>query len=281
MDLLAEINTFYNELTEFSPLINRFIEDDALPPDMKSRASQLLGVLTEKVGYLGNEIVMLSGLSSTIRIEGKEVDIWSVALGIPISEFNEDGLGICIHSTHRALGRLKSDLKNGLRDEQGNLIKKVIELQERPPKVFISHGKGGDALEKLEKFILELGITPIVVKDQPNLDRTVDKKVEDCLGEADFVIIVATGDDELKSNPDIKQPRQNVIHEIGLAQQTHPGKIIYLLEKGTEFPSNIKPKVYESFARQSMDGAFIAIVRELRELGFLKVGSPIKTKGIT
>ena len=121
MDLLAEISTFFEELTEFSPLINSFIENEALPIDMRSRAAQLLDILTEKVGYLGNEIVKLSGLSSTIRIEGKEVDIWSVALGIPISEFNEEGLGVCIHSTRRALGRLKSDIKNGLRDEKGNL----------------------------------------------------------------------------------------------------------------------------------------------------------------
>lgn len=142
------------------------------------------------------------------------------------------------------------------------------------PRAFISHGKGEDALLKLERFLKELGVETIIVKDQPSLDRTLDKKVEDCLSEADFVIIFATGDDivtEKKDRKDttIRQPRQNVIHEIGLAQKTHPGRIIYLLEEGAEFPSNIRPKVYESFARQSMDGAFTAIVREMRTLGFL------------
>ena len=139
------------------------------------------------------------------------------------------------------------------------------------PKVFVSHGNGEGALLTLERFLNELGVQPIIAKDQPNLDRTVDKKVEDCLSEADFVIILATGDDKVESK---LQPRQNVIHEIGLAQKTHAGKIIYLLEEGAEFPSNIGPKVYESFARQSMDKAFIAIVREMRKLGFLKAVKP-------
>ncbi len=139
------------------------------------------------------------------------------------------------------------------------------------PKAFVSHGKGEGALLKLERFLNELGVQPIIAKDQPNLDRTVDKKVEDCLSEADFVIILATGDDKVE---DKLQPRQNVIHEIGLAQKTHAGKIIYLLEEGAEFPSNIRPKVYESFARQSMDRAFTAIVREMRKLGFLIAVKP-------
>ena len=141
-----------------------------------------------------------------------------------------------------------------------------------PPKAFISHGHGGGALLKLEKFIRELGVEPIIVKDQPNADRTVDGKVTDYLNEADFVIIFATGDDVIKGkDKDIRQPRQNVIHEIGLAQKIHPGKIIYLLEERAEFPSNIKPKVYESFARQSLDDSFTAIVREMRNWGFLRV----------
>jgi predicted nucleotide-binding protein len=278
MDLLTEINEFLKEINQLSSLVFTFLDDGDLQIEQKLRAADLLNILSEKVGYLGKEIVSLSGLSSTMPIKGKDFDIWSVALATPITEMNENGLGLAEHITKRALGHMKDDIKNGLRDEKGNLIKNVIESQARHLKVFISHGKGGGALEKLEKFITELGITPIVVKDQPNLDRDLDKKVEDCLREADFVIILATGDDELKSKPAIKQPRQNVIHEIGLAQQTHPGKIIYLLEEGTEFPSNIKPKVYESFARQSMDGAFIAIVRELRELGFLKVVSLTKAK---
>jgi len=141
-------------------------------------------------------------------------------------------------------------------------------LQEVPPKAFISHGKESPALRKLKEFIETLGMETIIVKKQASLDKDLPDKVNLYLTQADFVIILATADDKVE---DKLQPRQNVIHEIGLAQKTHPGKIIYLLEEGTEFPSNIRPKVWESFKQRNMMNAFLGIVRELRAYGMLKV----------
>jgi hypothetical protein len=143
-----------------------------------------------------------------------------------------------------------------------------------PPQAFISHGKESAALQKLKEFIVTLGIEPIIVKYQASLDKNVPDKVDLYLGQADFVIILATADDiviDKVTGKEIKQPRQNVIHEIGLAQKTHPGKIIYLLESGAEFPSNIRPKVWESFKQRNMMGAFLGIVRELRAYKILSV----------
>ena len=137
-----------------------------------------------------------------------------------------------------------------------------------PPKAFISHGKESAALRKLKEFIETLGIEPIIVKIQASLDKTVDDKIEYYLNQSDFVIILATADDDVDGK---LQPRQNVIHEIGLVQKTLPGKIIYLLEEGAEFPSNIRPKVYERFKQRNMMNAFLGIVRELRAYGILKV----------
>ena len=143
-----------------------------------------------------------------------------------------------------------------------------------PPEVFISHGKESVALRKLEEFIETLGIKPLIVKNQASLDKDVPDKVNLYLNQADFVIILATGDDTLKdkkTGTEIIQPRQNVIHEIGLAQETHPGRIIYLLEEGADFPSNIRPRVWENFKRRNMMDAFLGVVRELRAYGILKV----------
>lgn len=147
-------------------------------------------------------------------------------------------------------------------------------FREVPPEVFISHGKESAALRKLKEFIETLGIEPLIVKKQASLDRDLPDKVNLYLNQADFVIILATGDDTVrdkKTGAEIKQPRQNVIHEIGLAQKTHPGRIIYLLEEGANFPSNIRPKVWESFKQRNMVDAFLGIVRELRAYGMLKV----------
>jgi predicted nucleotide-binding protein len=135
------------------------------------------------------------------------------------------------------------------------------------PKAFISHGKKSVALNKLEEFLRALGVEPLVVKEQPSLDKTVDDKVNYYLNQANFVIILATGDDKIEGK---LHPRQNVIHEIGLAQKTHAGKIIYLLEEGTEFPSNISPKVWEPFKQRNMMNAFLHIAKELRAYGMLK-----------
>lgn len=147
-------------------------------------------------------------------------------------------------------------------------------LREVPPSVFISHGKESVALRKLKEFIETLGIEPLIVKEQASLDRDVPDKVNFYLNEADFVIILATADDTVldkKTGAEIIQPRQNVIHEIGLAQKTHPGRVIYLLEEGANFPSNIRPRVWESFKQRNMMDAFLAIVRELRAYGILQI----------
>ena len=144
-------------------------------------------------------------------------------------------------------------------------------MPETPPKAFISHGKESVALNKLEEFLRALGIEPLVVKEQPSLDKTVDDKVNYYLSQADFAIILATGDDKIEGK---LHPRQNVIHEIGLAQKTHAGKITYLLEEGTEFPSNISPKVWEPFKKKNMMNAFLHIAKELRAYGILRAVKP-------
>jgi predicted nucleotide-binding protein len=146
-----------------------------------------------------------------------------------------------------------------------------------PPKAFISHGKESAALRKLREFIETLGIDPLIVKKLASMDKDLLGKVDSYLSQADFVIILATGDDTVtdeKTGKETKQPRQNVIHEIGLAQKVHPGRIIYLLEEGAEFPSNIRPRVWESFKQRNMTNAFLGIVRELRAYGVLKLIKP-------
>jgi predicted nucleotide-binding protein len=149
--------------------------------------------------------------------------------------------------------------------------------EEISPKAFISHGGESAALRKLREFLETLGIELLIVKEQPSLDQDLPDKVNLYLSQADFVIILATADDTVKdkiTGKETKQPRQNVIHEIGLAQKTHSGKIIYLLEEGAEFPSNIRPKVWESFKQRNMMNAFLGVVRELRAYGMLKVAKP-------
>lgn len=132
--------------------------------------------------------------------------------------------------------------------------------------IFISHGKESKALELVTKFVASIGLNPVVVMEQPSRGMSVDDKVIAYMATCKASIILATGDDSVGST---LQPRPNVIHEIGIAQQLFNDKIVYLLEEGTEFPSNISPKVYERFTQDNVSKAFIAIARDLKSFDIL------------
>jgi hypothetical protein len=133
-------------------------------------------------------------------------------------------------------------------------------------RAFISHGRKSEALTKLERFLRALGVEPIIVVHGPSEGLSVDDLVEKRMGESDCAIILATGDDEVE---DHRQPRPNVIHEIGLAQEKFQNKVVYLKEDGCEFPSNVQPKVWESFTQLNMEAAFEKIIKELRSFGLI------------
>ncbi|HKC62439.1 MAG TPA: TIR domain-containing protein [Pyrinomonadaceae bacterium] len=137
-----------------------------------------------------------------------------------------------------------------------------------PSNIFISHGRKSNALDLVEDFIRALGLIPVIVMNQPSQGMSVDTKVSAYMKACVSAIVLATGDDKVEGST-FYQPRQNVIHEIGLAQQMLTNRITYLLEENTEFPSNITPKVYERFTRDNLSTSFIAIVRDLKAFGVL------------
>jgi hypothetical protein len=137
-----------------------------------------------------------------------------------------------------------------------------------PSSIFISHGRKSTALDLVEDFIRSLGLIPVIVMNQPSQGMSVDKKVSSYMKACASAIILATGDDKVEGST-FFQPRQNVIHEIGLAQQMLTNKITYLLEEDTVLPSNIAPKVYERFTKDNLSIAFIAIVRDLKAFGVI------------
>lgn len=133
-------------------------------------------------------------------------------------------------------------------------------------RVFISHGGETAALAKLERFLKALGLNPVVVIREPSEGMSLDDLVDKRLTESDCVVILATGDDAVDGR---KQPRLNVVHEIGLAQEKHPQHVVYLKEVGCEFPSNVASKVWENFTQDNMEKAFEKVSKELRAFGLL------------
>lgn len=144
---------------------------------------------------------------------------------------------------------------------------------ELPPKAFIAHGGDSPALSKLKSFLEALGVKPLVVEEQPSEGRSVGENVDYYARQADCAIILATkGDVDARTGGFI--PRGNVLMETGKLQEIFKDRIIYLLQAGTKFPTNISEKVRERFTSQNMDNAFIKIATELRKFGILRAVKP-------
>jgi len=170
----------------------------------------------------------------------------------------------------RQIARGKATLKAILSVEE---TLGTVEMQEATtssrPKAFIAHGGETKALEKLKSFLDALGIEPSIAEEQASEDRSVDEQVEWCLANADCVIILGTADDQNLKDGKL-YPRPNVCIEIGRVQERFPGRVIYLLEQGASFPSNITEKVYERFTQENMENAFSKVARELRAFEIIR-----------
>ncbi len=196
---------------------------------------------------------------------GYSYEKWKVAFTLEYDKASDDELLNCWTYALAATGKLESDIANGIRDNKGN----VIAGQEMgQPKCFISHSGVTSALTKVEQFLNALGVEPLIVKDQPSSGKNIYDKVTKYLSDSDCVLILATKDDKQKGK--LRYPGGNVLHEIGLAQKTHRDKIIYLLEQGAEFPSNINAQVRERFTQANMEEAFKCIVTEMVAFKLLK-----------
>lgn len=139
-------------------------------------------------------------------------------------------------------------------------------LRSEGPTVFISHGLESPALAKIERYLRAIGAQPLMVGREPSEGMAVDDLVRRRLGESDCAIILATADEEVDGR---LQPRPNVLHEIGLAQEVLSDDVIYLKEQHCEFPSNVSPKVWENFTQDNLESAFEKIAKELRAFGLL------------
>ncbi len=152
--------------------------------------------------------------------------------------------------------------------EQGVMMNKI------QPAAFIVHGGRSGVLDKLREFVEALGIKPLIVEMLPSKGMTLADKVKKYQQEADCAIILATRGGIIDTKSGKQHPRLNVIDELSSFHEAFPEKVVVLLEKGAELPSNKAGLTYEPFARQSMDRAFTAIARELTEMKILKAVRP-------
>lgn len=141
-------------------------------------------------------------------------------------------------------------------------IGEKVEAQEKPNRIFISHGRSKEWYKVQAYLEKDLRLTTLELAQEPILGRTVLQKLSDEAGKCGHAVIVMTGDDVMG---DEVRARENVMHEVGFFQGKYGlGNITLLHEEGVNIPSNIHGLVYISFPKDTVEATFGALYRELR-----------------
>jgi predicted nucleotide-binding protein len=273
--ILNELKKFHTELKSYKSMLENLNKGELITSHETRELEKLREKLVNKSGGLKDTVIQLTG-KQFYKQFGVTSDFWAeglISTGYLPSTLT--ALIFCIDSTNEAIGKLESDIRLGIRDKQGNLIKveKPTSSTTEPPKAFIAHGGKSEARDKLCLFLTALGVTPLIVEEQPSEGRSIGENVDYYAKQADCAIILATkGDIDGKTGKFI--PRGNVLIEIGKAQELFKTRIIYLLQAGTKLPTNIDEKVRARFTSEKMDDAFIKIAKELTKFGMLRAVKP-------
>ncbi len=118
-DILDELKTFYEELKSYKKLLN-----------VKGRLSardSLREKLVRQSGALKGKIIELTGRQYAGSRLRETFDIWTEAFNTIAMSEDRTALAFCINATNEAIGKLESDINEGVRDKQGKII-------EKPPK---------------------------------------------------------------------------------------------------------------------------------------------------
>lgn len=162
----------------------------------------------------------------------------------------------------------------------------MLEEKQISPKrgVFISHGKDLRSLNELKRILIEFGLKPVILSEQPSAGKTVMEKLE-AYFDVGFAFVILTPDDlggfvemgnkwsrPARLRKFLKtahtRPRQNVILEFGyFVGKFGRDRVACLLRKPVEQPSDMHGIVYLSF-KESVDEIRKEILQELRAAGF-------------
>jgi predicted nucleotide-binding protein len=159
--------------------------------------------------------------------------------------------------------------------------KKSVALKKE---VFISHGKDLKPLSDLKNLLVDFGLTPVVLSEQPSGGKTVMEKLE-TYSDVGYAFVILTPDDlggfvEVGSKWSRPQrlrkflktahnrPRQNVILEFGFfVGKLGRDRVACLLKKPVEQPSDMQGIAYLSF-KESIEEIKVEILKELKAAGY-------------
>jgi predicted nucleotide-binding protein len=144
-------------------------------------------------------------------------------------------------------------------------------------RAFISHGGSKASLQMIEEFLRALGVEPVVVEKRASEGRELHENVDVHRRQCDFGIVLWTKD--VQDSEGRWLPSGSVAVEMGELRSQFPRRVIYLKEDGVILPTMASTPQYQPFTDENMGPAYLKVVMELREWGFLRVAVPEDDSG--
>jgi predicted nucleotide-binding protein len=136
-------------------------------------------------------------------------------------------------------------------------------------KVFVVHGHDEAALQAVARFLEQIGLEAIVLREQPDRGRTIIEKFQECAGHVGFAVVLLTPDDvagTVAAPASALRARQNVIFELGyFAGKLGRGRACLLRKGNVEIPSDLYGVIYTDL--DDAGGWKLNLVRELKAAG--------------
>ena len=150
-----------------------------------------------------------------------------------------------------------------------------VETSSRAPsrslsrKVFVVHGHDEAALQVTARFLEQLELEAIVLREEPDAGRTIIEKFEAYASEVSFAVVLLTPDDlggPAAASAQAARARQNVIFELGyFAGKLGRGRACLLRKGEVEIPSDLYGVIYKDM--DVAEGWKLKLVKELNAAG--------------
>jgi predicted nucleotide-binding protein len=141
-------------------------------------------------------------------------------------------------------------------------------------RIFIVHGHDDSLKSELARFLAVLGLSPVILHEQPDEGRTIIAKLQSELADVGFAFVLLTPDDLARpgaTNSRLKpRARQNVIFEHGLLfGLLGPSRVCAIARGDVEFPSDLNGVLYKRVPKgERLSTIALDIIGELRKAGY-------------
>jgi predicted nucleotide-binding protein len=177
-----------------------------------------------------------------------------------------------INALETVVGTLTDDLYGELKNDKSSATSAALSN-----KVFIVHGHDEALKTDVERFIGEVGLTPVVLHREADQGATIIEKFEKH-SDVGFAFILLTPDeisyttDQLSLNESERKieyrARQNVIFEFGYFVARLGRNRVCCLHKGNvDVPSDLHGIIYKKIDG-SIDSQAYSIIKELKAVGY-------------